>query len=56
MPTTSYLSPFQKRLALVIGLATIGVGIWLQFQLWQLDALGVSIKGERLPYWDFTNL
>lgn len=57
MPTAyENLTSMQRLLCLFVGLATVGVGIALQIQLWDLDAQGLSIKGERLPYWDFSNL
>lgn len=55
-PDYRFLTRPQRRAALAIGLACIAVGVFIQIRLWQLDANGLSIAGERLPYWDFSNL
>ena len=52
----SHLDPFYRRACLALGLATIAVGLYYQFGLWQLDANGFTLVGKRLPYWDFSNL
>ena len=51
-----FLTRPQRQAALAIGLACIAVGLYIQIKLWQLDPTGISIAGERLPYWDFSNL
>lgn len=52
----SHLDPFYRKACLALGLATIAVGLYYQFGLWQLDANGFTLVGKRLPYWDFSNL
>jgi hypothetical protein len=55
-PSYAYLSAKQKRICLLVGLFCIVAGLTQQVLLWRLDANGISISGERLPYWDFSNL
>lgn len=49
-----------NRVDLVVGLLAVLAGLSLGFayyiRLWELDADGLSVNLQKLPYWDFTNL
>jgi hypothetical protein len=52
----AWLRADRTRLCFIAALFSIIAGATQQVLLWQLDANGISIIGERLPYWDFSNL
>lgn len=52
----SNLDPVQRAFLVAVGATCFALGLYYQFELWQLDANGLTPAGDRLPYWDFSNL
>jgi len=52
----SNLDLVQRAFFVAVGAACVALGLYYQFELWQLDANGFTLIDDRLPYWDFSNL